>query len=232
MMAARILVGLGLVLLCAGCGGKQDNSASQSGQATSQSKPAESAATTSAGNAPAETPASNQASNPASNQASNQASNPASNPAPAPATSPAAAPPQATVTPPPVPQHSSDKPTSIKGKKVVTTPTGLKYVDFVVGKGPAAAAGQVVSVHYAGWLQATGTKFDASIDRGEPITFPLGQHRVISGWDEGLTGMKVGGYRQLIIPPDLAYGPQGRPPVIPPASTLIFDVYLMGVQAQ
>jgi FKBP-type peptidyl-prolyl cis-trans isomerase FkpA len=86
-----------------------------------------------------------------------------------------------------------------------------------------------VKVHYTGWL-TDGKKFDSSVDRGQPFTFNLGAGQVIKGWDEGVAGMKVGGKRQLRIPSDLAYGPGGRPPVIPPAATLIFDVELLGVQ--
>ena len=112
--------------------------------------------------------------------------------------------------------------------KEVTTPTGLKYVDVVVGTGAAAENGKTVAVHYTGWL-TDGTKFDSSLDRGQPITFVLGTGRVIKGWDEGVKGMKVGGKRKLTIPPDLGYGANGYPPVIPPNSTLKFDVELMSV---
>lgn len=111
----------------------------------------------------------------------------------------------------------------------VTTPSGLKYVDQVVGTGEAAVAGKNVSVHYTGWLE-NGKKFDSSVDRGQPFSFPLGAGRVIKGWDEGVQGMKVGGKRKLTIPSDLGYGSRGAGGVIPPNATLVFDVELLGVR--
>jgi FKBP-type peptidyl-prolyl cis-trans isomerase FkpA len=108
------------------------------------------------------------------------------------------------------------------------TGTGLRYQDLVVGEGADAVAGQTVTVHYTGWLLG-GAKFDSSLDRGEPFAFPLGQGRVIRGWDEGVAGMKVGGKRRLVIPPDLGYGAAGAGGVIPPDATLVFDVELLGV---
>ena len=98
--------------------------------------------------------------------------------------------------------------------------------DLVVGTGTAAASGQKVTVHYTGWL-TNGTKFDSSKDRGDPFVFPLGKGQVIRGWDEGVAGMKVGGKRTLIIPPQLGYGARGAGGVIPPNATLKFDVELL-----
>lgn len=112
---------------------------------------------------------------------------------------------------------------------VVTTPSGLKYSDLVVGAGESPKPGQMVTVHYTGTLE-NGTKFDSSVDRGQPFTFQIGVGRVIKGWDEGVMTMKVGGKRKLIIPPDLGYGARGAGGVIPPNATLIFEVELLGVQ--
>jgi FKBP-type peptidyl-prolyl cis-trans isomerase len=109
------------------------------------------------------------------------------------------------------------------------TPSGLQYQDVVTGTGPEATAGQVAVVHYTGWL-TDGTKFDSSRDRGQPFSFPIGGGQVIAGWDQGVAGMKVGGRRKLVIPPDLGYGDMGSPPVIPAAATLVFDVELMELQ--
>jgi FKBP-type peptidyl-prolyl cis-trans isomerase len=106
---------------------------------------------------------------------------------------------------------------------------GLEYWDIKVGTGAVATAGQTVKVHYTGWL-TNGKKFDSSVDRGEPFTFDLGGGHVIKGWDEGVAGMKVGGKRQLRIPPELGYGDRGAGGVIPPNATLIFDVELLGVR--
>ena len=115
----------------------------------------------------------------------------------------------------------------------VTTPSGLKIVDTQVGTGATPKQGQTCVMHYTGWLYeggAKGKKFDSSVDRGQPFEFPLGQHRVIAGWDEGVATMKVGGKRTLIIPPELGYGARGAGGVIPPNATLIFDVELLGVK--
>ncbi|HEY3307348.1 MAG TPA: FKBP-type peptidyl-prolyl cis-trans isomerase [Desulfuromonadaceae bacterium] len=112
--------------------------------------------------------------------------------------------------------------------KTVTTPSGLKYIDQVVGKGASPVAGKQVKVHYTGTLE-NGKKFDSSVDRKEPFAFTIGVGQVIKGWDEGVMGMKVGGKRKLIIPPNLGYGAAGAGGVIPPNATLLFDVELLDV---
>jgi FKBP-type peptidyl-prolyl cis-trans isomerase len=109
----------------------------------------------------------------------------------------------------------------------VTTASGLKYQDLVVGTGAEATPGRTVRVHYTGWL-ADGTQIDSSIG-GQPIEFPLGTPGIIQGWNEGLTGMKVGGKRKLTIPPSIGYGAAGRAPKVPPNATLTFEVELVGV---
>jgi peptidylprolyl isomerase len=124
---------------------------------------------------------------------------------------------------------SPDAPTKVEDADYVTTSSGLKYYDIEVGDGPTPATGQNVVVHYTGWL-LDGTKFDSSLDRGEAFTFSLGAGRVIHGWDEGLATMKVGGKRQLVIPPELAYGEQGAGGVIPPNATLVFEVELVDIE--
>jgi peptidylprolyl isomerase len=115
----------------------------------------------------------------------------------------------------------------------VTTASGLKITDTVVGDGATPKTGQICVMHYTGWLYEDGkkgTKFDSSVDRGQPFEFPIGTGRVIAGWDEGVATMKVGGKRTLVIPPDLGYGARGAGGVIPPNATLIFDVELLGVK--
>ncbi len=122
---------------------------------------------------------------------------------------------------------------SFAATKMVTTLTGLKYSDSKTGTGTEAVKGKVVSVHYTGWLDtngAKGNKFDSSVDRGQPFQFPLGAGQVIPGWDEGVSGMKVGGKRTLYIPSKLGYGSRGAGSVIPPNANLIFDVELLGIQ--
>jgi FKBP-type peptidyl-prolyl cis-trans isomerase FkpA len=111
----------------------------------------------------------------------------------------------------------------------IKTPSGLVIEDLIVGDGDAASPGQRVSVHYTGWL-TNGSKFDSSKDRGQPFMFSLGRGEVIRGWDEGVTGMKVGGKRKLTIPPDLGYGARGAGGVIPPNATLTFEVELLGLR--
>ena len=112
--------------------------------------------------------------------------------------------------------------------ETTTTDSGLKYRDIECGDGDEAAKGDTVEVHYVGTLE-DGTKFDASRDHGSTFEFQLGAGQVIAGWDEGLVGMKVGGVRELTIPPDLGYGAAGAPPAIPPNSVLIFEVELVGI---
>lgn len=109
------------------------------------------------------------------------------------------------------------------------TASGLEYIEIEPGSGAQAQAGKTVSVHYTGKLQ-DGKVFDSSVSRGEPITFTLGQGRVIKGWDEGIALMKVGGKAQLVIPPELGYGERGAGGVIPPNATLVFDVELVDVK--
>jgi peptidylprolyl isomerase len=118
--------------------------------------------------------------------------------------------------------------------KTMTTPSGLQITDIKVGTGATPSTGQTCVMHYTGWLYqdgAKGKKFDSSVDRNEPFEFPIGQKRVIAGWDEGVASMKVGGKRTLIIPPALGYGARGAGGgLIPPNATLIFDVELLGVK--
>ncbi len=112
------------------------------------------------------------------------------------------------------------------GGAEVTTPSGLKYTDLVVGDGPSPRPGQTAVVHYTGTL-TDGTKFDSSRDRGQPMEFVYGRQPMIKGWDEGVSTMKVGGRRRLVVPPSLGYGAAGRPPKIPGGSTLVFDLELL-----
>ena len=113
----------------------------------------------------------------------------------------------------------------------ITTGSGLQFIDIEAGTGEAPEPGQTIVVHYTGWLEADGTKFDSSLDRGTPLTFTIGLGQVIKGWDEGLATMQVGGKRRLIIPPGLAYGNAGAGGgAIPPDATLIFDVELLEIQ--
>jgi len=123
---------------------------------------------------------------------------------------------------------NTNAPTKVTGDGVKTA-SGLQYWDITVGTGDVAKQGSRVKVHYTGWL-TNGKKFDSSVDAGRPFQFTIGRGEVIQGWDEGVAGMKVGGKRQLRIPPDLAYGQSGAAGVIPPNATLIFDVQLLAVQ--
>lgn len=118
-------------------------------------------------------------------------------------------------------------PTKVTGEGT-KTPSGLQYWDIKVGTGQEAKKGDHVQVHYTGWL-TSGKKFDSSVG-GKPFEFRIGNGDVIKGWEEGVTGMKVGGKRQLKIPPDLAYGKDGYPGAIPPNATLIFDIQLIGIR--
>jgi peptidylprolyl isomerase len=114
-----------------------------------------------------------------------------------------------------------------------TTASGLQFADTVAGTGASPATGQMCVMHYTGWLYkdgVKGSKFDSSVDRGQPFEFTIGVGQVIKGWDEGVSTMKIGGKRTLIIPPALGYGARGAAGVIPPNATLIFDVELLGVK--
>lgn len=125
--------------------------------------------------------------------------------------------------------QAPDKPPAVDGKPK-SMASGLEYWDIKQGNGAEATCGKDVTVHYTGWLASSGKKFDSSVDRGEPFTFPLCGGRVIKGWDEGVVGMKIGGKRRLQIPAELGYGSRGAGGVIPPNATLIFDVELLGVK--
>jgi peptidylprolyl isomerase len=117
--------------------------------------------------------------------------------------------------------------------KPMTTPSGLQIIDTVAGAGASPKTGETCVMHYTGWLYENGQKgkkFDSSVDRGEPFEFPIGVGRVIKGWDEGVSTMKVGGKRTLIIPAALGYGARGAGGVIPPNATLMFDVELLSIK--
>ena len=127
-----------------------------------------------------------------------------------------------------------DQPPATDSKE--TAAVSVAITDLKEGSGPAVAAGQAAVVHYTGWLYAAGApdhkgqKFDSSRDHGQPFTFRIGAGEVIAGWDQGVAGMKVGGQRRLVIPPELGYGARGAGGVIPPGATLLFDVELVGIQ--
>ena len=138
-----------------------------------------------------------------------------------------------------VPVAGAQNPTPSPNKEVSkmdATVGSLKKIDVKQGTGAEAVTGKPVVVHYTGWLydpsapEGKGKKFDSSLDRREPFSFPLGGGRVIRGWDEGVAGMKVGGQRRLIIPADMAYGARGAGGVIPPNAVLVFDVELLEVR--
>jgi peptidylprolyl isomerase len=123
--------------------------------------------------------------------------------------------------------------TNVRAQPVMTTASGLQIIDTKAGTGASPKTGQICVMHYTGWLYENGVKgkkFDSSVDHGSPFEFPIGTHRVIAGWDEGVATMKVGGKRTLIIPPALGYGAQGAGSAIPPNATLIFDVELLGIK--
>ena len=137
--------------------------------------------------------------------------------------------PTAAATPVPTATPAPAGTTSEEASELTTTESGLQYRDLVVGTGEEARIGATAIVHYTGWL-LDGTKFDSSVDRGTPFEFVIGRGQVIKGWDEGVGSMNVGGKRELIIPPDLAYGDRGAGSVIPPGATLKFEVELIGLR--
>jgi FKBP-type peptidyl-prolyl cis-trans isomerase FkpA len=136
---------------------------------------------------------------------------------------------QTSASPKPSGARAAHRGAAAAASKTVTTASGLKYVDLVVGSGTSPKGGDTVVVHYTGWL-TNGKKFDSSLDRNQPFEFVLGRGQVIKGWDEGVASMHVGGKRKLTIPPDLAYGANGYPGAIPPNSTLIFEVRLLKIK--
>jgi FKBP-type peptidyl-prolyl cis-trans isomerase len=121
------------------------------------------------------------------------------------------------------------EPTPLPTPQEVVTPSGLRYTDLQVGEGAEAAKGKTVEIHYTGWLEDK-TKFDSSLDPSHPFTFRIGIDDVIQGWHQGIAGMKVGGRRRLVVPPELGYGKQGVARVVPPNATLIFEVELVNVR--
>lgn len=129
-----------------------------------------------------------------------------------------------------VKRADNSRPTAVAGLNANTSATGLTWWVLKEGTGAVPTPGQTVAVHYTGWLKSSGEKFDSSLDRGKTFTFPVGQGRVIPGWDEAVGAMKVGEHRMLEIPPQLAYGERGAGGVIPPGATLLFDVELIEVR--
>jgi peptidylprolyl isomerase len=130
---------------------------------------------------------------------------------------------------PKVAKARQTEPTPAPTPQEVVTPSGLRYRDLQVGEGAEAAKGKIVEVHYIGWLE-DNTKFDASQDPSHPFTFRIGIDDVIQGWHQGITGMKVGGRRRLVVPPELGYGKQGMGRIVPPNATLIFEIELVNVR--
>ena len=128
-----------------------------------------------------------------------------------------------------VPDHPPEAPAKIADNQYIIAANGLKHHDLTIGTGVEAQAGKQVTVHYTGWL-TTGKIFDSSIAKKRPFSLTLGSGQVIKGWDEGIVGMQVGGHRQLAIPPNLAYGPDGYADVIPSNATLIVEIYLIEVK--
>ena len=132
--------------------------------------------------------------------------------------------------------NSDAKSVEVAAPKTMAAAPSFQKIDTTVGDGAVAEAGQTVSVHYTGWLYEAeaennrGTKFDSSVDRGQPFEFPLGGGKVIKGWDQGVAGMQVGGKRTLIIPAEMGYGARGAGRTIPPNATLLFDVELLGIK--
>ncbi len=127
-----------------------------------------------------------------------------------------------------IPNAPEEAPATMPDETLITTESGLQYVDLVEGTGAMPQSGQRVTVHYTGTLEDS-TKFDSSRDRGRPFTFQIGVGQVIKGWDEGVATMRVGGQRKLVIPPELGYGSRGAGGVIPPNATLVFDVELLRI---
>ena len=152
-------------------------------------------------------------------------------PAPISAKAPAPkAPPKAVFPPTPEgPRQAPAAPTPVDETKYVVTATGLKYFDHEVGTGATPASGQRVALDYTGWL-ANGKRYDSSLERDKPVTIIIGKGEVMDGWDEGVMSMKVGGKRQLVVPPEVAFGQKGRPPAVPPNETLTFEMHLVGVE--
>lgn len=131
------------------------------------------------------------------------------------------------------PTQRTEQDAEAKEKKMTKTDSGLEYRDTQEGDGASPAKGQTCVMHYTGWLWENGkkgAKFDSSVDRGQPFSFRLGVGQVIAGWDEGVSTMKVGGKRELLIPPDLGYGARGAGGVIPPNATLLFEVELLDIK--